>query len=296
LVREKPESFDDHFTQPRMFCVSLTPVERAHVVAAYAFELAKCYESVIRQRVLGVLANIDEDLCAGVAAGLGLQPPEATGPPAPVEASAALSQLGRIWPVQGRTLGIIIGSDPDLAVVTGVRKAALAAGLRPLIIGHRGGVLGKGRSALEVSRTYLTARSVEFDALILCGSVPPAPDVIAAPAAQAPPVSDPRVVLMVGEAFRHAKAIAVLGDSSGVLAEAGCSAGAPGVITDVPAPVAVARLGELLATHRVWERLAPAPNPTATMGAPGKTKTAGNTKAPGNPKKERGAQSFRPGT
>ena len=58
-----------------MFFRSLSAVERDHVVAAYTFELSKCYELVIRQRQLDQLAAIDADLAAGVAAGLGLPVP-----------------------------------------------------------------------------------------------------------------------------------------------------------------------------------------------------------------------------
>ena len=71
-----PVSFEDHFTQPAMFYRSLTPLEQAHIVEAFTFELGKCYEQAIKERELQVLANVDADLCAQVAAGLGLPAPE----------------------------------------------------------------------------------------------------------------------------------------------------------------------------------------------------------------------------
>lgn len=93
---------------------------------------------------------------------------------------------------------------------------------------------------MAVQRTYLTARSIEFDALLL------------AAAAGDHPV-DPRVGLLLTEAFRHAKAIAGLDGSEAVLTAAGIPAAAPGVVVgDVPA--VVEELTALLATHRVWER------------------------------------------
>ena len=58
-----------------MFYRSLSPVEQAHVVEAFTFELGKCYEQAIKERELEVLANVDADLCAQVAAGLGLPAP-----------------------------------------------------------------------------------------------------------------------------------------------------------------------------------------------------------------------------
>src|SRR4051812_41916101 len=65
--RKNPASFDDHYSQPRLFFRSLTPVEQDHVIQAYTFELGKCYEKPVRERQLLALANIDASLCAAVA-------------------------------------------------------------------------------------------------------------------------------------------------------------------------------------------------------------------------------------
>ena len=45
-VRAQSRSFDDHFSQARLFYRSMSPVEQEHIKGAYAFELAKCYEQV----------------------------------------------------------------------------------------------------------------------------------------------------------------------------------------------------------------------------------------------------------
>ena len=91
-VRAQPVSFDDHFSQATMFYRSLSPIEQAHVVEAFTFELGKVYEQAIKERELQVLANVDADLCAQVAAGLGLPAPK--GEPAEdVTVSPALVQI-----------------------------------------------------------------------------------------------------------------------------------------------------------------------------------------------------------
>lgn len=41
-------SFDDHFTQVRLFWLSMTPVEQEHIIRAYSFELGKCYEQAVK--------------------------------------------------------------------------------------------------------------------------------------------------------------------------------------------------------------------------------------------------------
>ncbi len=241
-VREKPASFADHYSQPRMFWLSLSPVEKDHTIQAYTFELGKCYETAIRERTLQVLANIDPDLCAGVASGLGLPAPEPTEKLADVEPSVALSQVGQSWPVTGRIVGIVVGDDPDLKGLRTIRKEIFAAEMVPLIIAPKAGILDGGRGApLPVQRTFLTARSVEFDALLIAGGPVPL---------------DPRVLLMLAEAFRHAKAIGGWGDAADLLGAAGCPTDAPGVVLAETPTDALSQLTDLLGTHRVWERVA----------------------------------------
>ncbi len=48
--RSSPSSFEDHFSQPRLFYRSLSEVEQDHVALAYTFELGKCYEQAIKER------------------------------------------------------------------------------------------------------------------------------------------------------------------------------------------------------------------------------------------------------
>src|SRR4051812_4747456 len=51
-VRENPASYDDHYSQVRQFWLSMTPVEKEHIVRSYTFELGKCYEQAIKERQL----------------------------------------------------------------------------------------------------------------------------------------------------------------------------------------------------------------------------------------------------
>ncbi|HEX6352521.1 catalase [Actinophytocola sp.] len=251
-VRQAPTSFADHFTQPRLFWQSLSPVEKEHVVRAFTFELGKCYEQAVKERELRVLANVDSELCAQVAQGLGLPAPTVTGRQKRVAPSPALSQVGGTWPVDGRIIGIVV--DPaDLDGVRVVRETILAGGMVPLLIAPTGGPLSDG---LVAQRTFLTARSVEFDALLLAASPPPAADAIPSRDAKAGAPGgavDPRVVLMVQECFRHSKAIGGWGSARAALEAAGCATGAGIVLGDDPATV-LGKVTKLLGAHRVWQR------------------------------------------
>ena len=253
-VRENPVTFEDHFSQVSMFYRSLAPVEQDHVIAAYTFELSKCYEQVIRERQLLALANIDQELCRRVATDLGLDAPAPTVKPVETETTAAISQLGGTWPVAGRVVGVVIGPDSDPEDIEAVRGALAGAGVLSLVVGPHGGAV----RSIAVQRTYANAASIEFDAIIVVGDTPPAADALpsldAKSAAEGGPdtATDPRVSKMIGEAWRHAKAIGSVPGAASSLA-ALLPANAPGVVHGEPTQVAD-QIAELLAAHRAWQR------------------------------------------
>lgn len=128
--------------------------------------------------------------------------------------------------------------------------------MTPVLVAPRGGTA----AGLPVDETFATARSVEFDAIMVGGNPVPTED--ATPSldqkAGAPAAAgiDPRLALMIQECWRHAKAIGAWGRGRQVIAEAGVQA-SPGVVEDDhPGPV-LDELTELLGAHRVWQRFTP---------------------------------------
>ncbi|MDX6761381.1 MULTISPECIES: catalase [Streptomyces] len=266
-VRAAPASFSDHFSQPRLFWLSMSPPEREHVVAAYTFELNKCRQRTVQERTLEVLANIDPGLCAAVAEGLGLPAPAAGVPLAAAEPSPALSQLGETWPTDGRVIGIVADAAADLGGVRRVRQKIRDTGMTPLVIAPTGGTLGgtpDGDSGepLPVERTYATARSVEFDALLFSGAPGAAADALGARDAKAgtpvPQDPDPRVLLLLTEAYRHGKPLGGWNGADRLLAAAAVDSSAPGVALADDATGALDAVLATLTQHRAWDRFPPA--------------------------------------
>jgi catalase len=253
-VREASASFDDHFSQPRLFWLSMSAPEREHIVAAYTFELGKCYENAIKERALKVLANIDGELCRAVAAGLGMPVPEPTVELADPQPSPALSQVGRTWPVDGRTVGIVV-ADFGRDDIAELRQAVLDAGMVPLVVAATG---GEG-----VQRTFATARSIEFDALLLAGAPQPGTDAHPPRDAKADENAaavtdiDPRVLLLVTEAYRHGKAIGAFGGGDAVLDAAGLNGNTVGVFRGGSGTSVFQDVVGLLSAHRAWDRFPP---------------------------------------
>lgn len=240
--RDAPATYDDHFSQVTMFYRSLSAIEQEHVAEAYIFELGKCYEQAVKERQLAALANIDAELCATVAAGLGLEAPAPTVAPADPEVlSPAVAQVDKEWPVEGRQIGILTGPESDTAEVAAAVTAIANAKNVPFVVAAHGGTLEHDGGALPISRTYATARSVEFDAILIAGS----------------PVSA-KAKTIVDEVFRHHKAIAVLPGGTELATLAAVPTEGPGVFSGSDATSLAQSLLNTLGHHRVWDRVVPA--------------------------------------
>ncbi|MEP6560866.1 MAG: catalase, partial [Nakamurella sp.] len=240
-VRENPVSFADHFSQARMFWLSMSAVERVHIVEAYTFELGKVFEKAIRERTLGVLARIDTELCDLVAAGLGMPAPKGE-PAADVLPSLALSQIPTApGPISGRVVGVVAGPGADLAGIGKLRKALQSAGAVLRVIAPAGGELSNGRSTVIVDRTLLTTRSIEYDAILIADGTTGLTDI--------------KLTVLLQEAFRHCKPIGAWGDGGTVLRAAGIDVTAPGIlVTDKIDKDAATALIDAVGLHRVWAR------------------------------------------
>lgn len=237
--RRASASFDDHFSQARLFWLSLTGIEREHLAEAFIFELGKCYEETIRQREVKNLAAIDRGLCETVAEGLGLDVPQTTEQPAAdVTASPALSQISGRWPVAGRKVGLVASANTPIEQITVVRKAVGDVGMVPLLIAPRGGRLGEGNTAVAVERTYSTMRSVEFDAVVLAGGIE----------------TSTAIDVLISEAWRHLKPIATCDDAEHLLEEPGIGLDDPGIFCGGGPEEVTKQLIAALAEHRTWAR------------------------------------------
>ena len=215
-VRAQPASFDDHFSQATMFYRSLTPIEQAHIVEAFTFELGKFYEQAIKERELAGAGQRRRRPVRSRSPPGSDCPPRKASPAADVIVSPALSQIvAEPGPIAGRKIGVIADAGSDLAGIAKLVKATAALGATALVIAPVGGVLKAGRRKVTVDRTLVTARSIEFDALVVAGGTTPTGDI--------------KLVVLLQEAFRHCKAMGAWGDGDAVLKSARISSRDPGV-------------------------------------------------------------------
>lgn len=246
-LRQRSETFSDHFSQPRLYYKSLAPHEQKHVVDAYTFELSKVQRKHIRERqVQQILANIDLDLARQVGANLGIEVPDLTldYKKTAVEKSAKLSFLA--FPpqdIQGRKVAVLIHnlvkSDSleamkNWAIKEGVTLHLLAPSLAP--------VKDHQDSIITADGMQMAEPSIAYDAVII-------PDGDNLNAVMQDGVT--RHYLL--EAYKHLKPIAFLGNKSDLLEPLGLVPDEGTLVGDEFQPNAE-KFKNLIMAHRVWSR------------------------------------------
>lgn len=267
-VRARSESFRDHFSQATLFFNSQSEPEKKHITDALCFELGKVEVPAIRERMVGILSQIDKGLAGKVATSLGIKVPVkleqpvnhsfgADTDPKSVQPIKATSAVERSEPlsmantvkdtVKSRKVAALIADGFDAGQLAAMKKALLAKGaLLQTVATHLGDVPGANGEAVPADHSFLTAASVLFDAVY----VPGGDKSIAALAAE------PDAVHFVNEAFKHCKAIAATGegvdfidDTLGKRAEGDKAV----ILGKGPSQTASAFINAI-AAHRNWER------------------------------------------
>ncbi|MEO1969891.1 MAG: catalase [Sphingomonadaceae bacterium] len=204
-VRVRSQSFADHYSQARQFYISQTPVEQMHMANALTFELSKCREVAIRERMVGHLLRIDEQLAWEVAKGIGLTEMPGKVPAAretimDLPESPALSIIGNgPQSFSGRKLGIYVAEGADATVVAALQTAAEDAGAQAKIVSpHVGGAELSDGSLLKADEKIDGGPSVVYDAVAV---------VMSEESARRYKTDKPSIDF-VNDAFAHAKFIA----------------------------------------------------------------------------------------
>lgn len=220
-VRAKPEKFADHYTQATLFFESQSPIEQAHIAAAFRFELSKVTVPAIRERTVSMLRNASEELAKQVADGLGMPKlPPAMPKVLEVEvkpevvASPALSLTARPGEqsIAGRKIAIVVADGIKGASALAVHAHLFSLGTVPRFIGSRiGPVTADDKTVIDADASSENSPGFLFDALVL-------PDGAEAVEALS---KDGRVLEAIKDQYRHCKPILVMPASKGLLGAAG---------------------------------------------------------------------------
>ena len=272
-VRERSESFSDHFSQATLFFQSQTKVEQDHIVNALRFELGKVETEAIRLRMLGLLSQIDKTLAKDVAEGLGMEVPKSPEKPInhgvgadadpkkhepkavtkqQLKVSDALSMLKNKTvtnTIETRQVAFLCNDGVSNAAVSDMKNSLEKAGATVKIIApHLGSITTAEGKTLAVDQSYLIAASVLFDAVYI-------------PSGKGIAVlkSNKDVIEFINDSFKHCKFIAAEGEGNDVLSQT--NAMVNGKIADAGVLSSksqdkdfAAAFIKAMGNHRYWER------------------------------------------
>jgi catalase len=281
-VRARSQSFFDHFSQAALFWNSQSDPEKEHLVQALRFELGKVETPYIRERMVGMLAQVDETLSSRVAQGLGLSVPEKLDKPLnmsvpadgdveqfqpkpvkkPVGSSPALSMANTVKDsIKTRKVAILAADGFDDAALSSMTQALTAAGAQAKVVAPRLGFLTSANgTGINIDFSLLTAGSVLFDAVYVPGGEKSVETL----------KGEAKALHFINEAYMHCKAIAATGAGIDFLRasylgtdkipEANAGGNQPvadeGVIIsrDAQADNVAAAFINAIAQHRYWSR------------------------------------------
>jgi catalase len=203
-IRERSESFADHYSQARQFYLSQTKVERGHIADSLIFELSKVEKPAIRARIVSHLPNIDAALADRVAQGLGMHEKVQAATPAieprkDLKPSKALSMaLNPPNTFAGRKVGILVTDGLDRSLLDALRIALDAEGAMLEIVAPTiGGVKASDGTHIGADQKLGGGPSVLYDAVAILPSVEGAKLLLKSAAARD----------FVSDAFAHLKFI-----------------------------------------------------------------------------------------
>lgn len=219
-IRTRSESFSDHFSQPALFYRSLSSWEQQHVAEAYIFELGKCTHKHIQERMLWLIAQIDENLADKVAKGLGLKIPrkieepinQAIGADAEVskfqppkkkiylDKDPALSQANtKFDTIVSRKIAVLVADGFSMKDFKKMANELIKDGaMLKLIAPHGGTITCDDNMVHKVDASIATTESVLYDAVYIPGGKKSVDELI----------NHKKFIKFINEAFKHCKAIA----------------------------------------------------------------------------------------
>ena len=220
-IRKRSTSFLDHYSQPRLFYMSQSEPEKQHIVDAYTFELGKVKRVEIRERMLGLLNQIDKDLANKVADGLGLKVPteipenhqhspddkpedyKSVIKKSQIDKSPALSMANtRKDTIETRRIAIFAEPGVDVKEVKNIKNALKEQKAMVKVVSSKLGEIKSDNDTLAIDESILTSASVLYDALVIPNGNDEMKKMLE---------SDKRFGEFLQNSYKHFKAIAVNG-------------------------------------------------------------------------------------
>ena len=161
LIRKRPSSFADHWSQPRLFYNSLTKVEQQFLVDAIRFETSQVNPAV-QENIIAELNKISHDIAVRVGSAIGVEAPKADPTYYHDNTTAGLSIFGNKLPsIATLQVGVLASTKAEgsLSQAKALKEAFAKAKVTVTTVAE---TLAEG-----VDQTYSAAEAVSFDGIIV---------------------------------------------------------------------------------------------------------------------------------
>jgi catalase len=197
-TRIRSRKFQDHFSQATMFWNSMSDVEKKHIVRAFHFEIGKVETRAVRERMVELLTNVDGELAAMVAKGIGVETPPAIRNSSSLKSPALSMENTLKNSIKSRKIAILASDGFNYNELTQVKKALEQAGAHTEVISKNlGYIKSSNGQEIRVDKNSITAASVLYDAVYIPGGRESIEML----------QSQGDALHFVNEAFKHCKAI-----------------------------------------------------------------------------------------
>ena len=212
-IRERSESFKDHYSQASLFWNSMSDPEKQHIIKAFQFEVGKLNSKETRQKVVDMFNNVDHELATQIAKAVGANPP--TGKPQTpktpqIKASKALSMENSVKGVKTRKIAVLAMDGFNGKEFSSVKAALEAQGAKMEVVSQvLGSIKSQEGEKMDVDKHFISASSVLYDAVY----VPGGQQSVDALKKQG------YVINFINQAFKHCKAIGATNEAINLLVE-----------------------------------------------------------------------------
>ncbi|MFA5537147.1 MAG: catalase [Bacillota bacterium] len=170
FTREVPSpSFEDFFSQARLFWNSMTPVEKRDIVETFKFHLGKIKSKSVQQQNVNMFANVDLGMATEIANYIGVNPPQGNNIPVS-ESSPSLSISTTPHLPNTQRVAVLIGNGFNDNEVRSTLNFLENNGVFITTVSEKLGELrGANGTKIKVDETFITTNAVLYDSYYVVG-------------------------------------------------------------------------------------------------------------------------------
>ncbi|KAK2760020.1 hypothetical protein FQN54_002756 [Arachnomyces sp. PD_36] len=228
LTRALSPTFEDAWSQPRLFYNSLTPTEKQFVINAIRFETSNLKSSVVKQNVIIQLNRVSNDVAKRVAEAIGIEAPEPDPTYYHDNTTAGVGVFGTpLLKVAGLKVGYLTSTSEvsgQTEVIDQLKSNLGDSGVDLVVV-------AESLSDELIGMTYSAADAIAFDAIVVA---PGTESLFQKPSSNSTTPSstlypEGRPLKILTDGYRYGKPVAALAGGASALRAASISESSEGV-------------------------------------------------------------------